>query len=220
MIDFELRPNINIKCTEESVFGFEFFKFRSPEMAQEMDRFIEEAQGKKCFLDIGAYHGIFSLAFRALNPQSRIHAFEPVASLRKELETNVEFKSVWVSSAALSDVNDELDAHLEWDMAVIGPSSGQWPLSRKIRCVIGDDWVDNMECEPDFLKIDVEGHEIQVLRGLSKTITKFKPTIFLEVHSAKIEVNALYDLIASLGYSFERDNLLSEGDHRLILRPK
>jgi len=36
--------------------------------------------------------------------------------------------------------------------------------------------------EPDFVKIDVEGLEIDVLRGMAQTINDHKPEIFVELH--------------------------------------
>lgn len=39
----------------------------------------------------------------------------------------------------------------------------------------------NIGVEPDFIKIDVEGMEISVLKGMASTIKQFKPRLFVEV---------------------------------------
>ena len=53
-----------------------------------------------------------------------------------------------------------------------------------------------------FIKIDVEGHELEVLKGAKKTIKKFKPNMLIEIeerHSNKKEQTTI-DYICSLGY--------------------
>lgn len=56
--------------------------------------------------------------------------------------------------------------------------------SSVIRCVRGDDIISH---EPvDFLKIDVEGHAIHVLRGLNRTIAVNRPPIFVEIDDADL----------------------------------
>ena len=59
---------------------------------------------------------------------------------------------------------------------------------------------------PDLIKIDVEGAEINVLRGATDTIKRFKPLIFLSVHPNQIlklggSEEILLEVIHSLGYS-------------------
>ncbi|MDE1770973.1 MAG: FkbM family methyltransferase, partial [Thaumarchaeota archaeon] len=47
--------------------------------------------------------------------------------------------------------------------------------------------IDNMDIvKPDFMKIDVEGFELDVINGALETIRKYKPSIFIEVHSSVI----------------------------------
>lgn len=48
-----------------------------------------------------------------------------------------------------------------------------------------------------FIKIDAEGHELQVLQGASATITLCKPNLLIEVRRNEASV---YALMRSLGY--------------------
>jgi len=43
--------------------------------------------------------------------------------------------------------------------------------------------VDSLELAPSFVKIDVEGAELEVLKGMQKTMLAYHPTISLEVHN-------------------------------------
>ncbi len=45
----------------------------------------------------------------------------------------------------------------------------------------------NLTVAPDFIKIDVEGMELAVLKGMQKIIHKYKPNIFIEVNDSNLE---------------------------------
>jgi FkbM family methyltransferase len=51
----------------------------------------------------------------------------------------------------------------------------------------------------DCIKIDVEGHELSVIEGLSAIILKYKPLIYAE--SSNDNIIAVYELLKDLGYS-------------------
>jgi FkbM family methyltransferase len=59
----------------------------------------------------------------------------------------------------------------------------------------------------DFLKLDIEGHELKALKGGKTTITKFKPNILLEVNKEALTGQGtsaieLEDYLNELGYVF------------------
>jgi hypothetical protein len=56
---------------------------------------------------------------------------------------------------------------------------------------------------PDFLKIDVEGHEQALLAGAQKTLEAHRPTVLIECesrHRPDQDVRPVLDLFAALGY--------------------
>ncbi|MEO1367643.1 MAG: FkbM family methyltransferase, partial [Acidobacteriota bacterium] len=55
---------------------------------------------------------------------------------------------------------------------------------------------------PDFLKIDVEGAELQVLEGMERTLQDHRPTFLLELHGAACTQGAI-SILAGRGYRFE-----------------
>ena len=52
---------------------------------------------------------------------------------------------------------------------------------------------------PSLMKIDVEGHELSVLRGAEKTIKKHKPAILIEIHDFTDD-HEVHVFLKSLGY--------------------
>ena len=55
---------------------------------------------------------------------------------------------------------------------------------------------ENKACDLDTLKIDVEGYEYRVLAGAQETIMKYKPLLFLEIHSHLLNLydNTVFDV--------------------------
>lgn len=57
----------------------------------------------------------------------------------------------------------------------------------------------------DIIKIDVEGHEYQVLEGAVETLKKCKPLVITEIHSTRTRASynnrqAIFKLMSELGY--------------------
>jgi hypothetical protein len=97
----------------------------------------------------------------------------------------------------------------------------------------GDSICQQHSFKPDCIKIDVEGHEIAVLRGLSETIYGYRPIIFLEIHPERIQRNgnSLHELAMILKqFGYRADSIWGSQvsldelqcaiqDLRLILHP-
>lgn len=69
-----------------------------------------------------------------------------------------------------------------------------------------DTWVNanrNETPKIDFIKIDVEGLEFEVLRGAYHTLKEFKPKLIVEIHEAKVDRSKIENWLAKLGYKHE-----------------
>ncbi len=73
--------------------------------------------------------------------------------------------------------------HYDWQHAI---AAGSEKLNAdetiSVDMKTGDELCNEYDFKPDIIKMDVEGHEIKVIRGLKNTISKYQPIIFLEVH--------------------------------------
>ena len=147
--------------------------------------------------DIGGDQGIYTLFFaRKVGPGGRVFAFEPNPFSYAHITTNVElnhFAHVEVRNLALGESPGELT------FAFPAKDPGRGTADPLIRdqilkepgaksITIAVDTVDNLIgkglARPDFCKIDVEGLELNVLRGMKQTLTEHRPTLFIEIHGA------------------------------------
>jgi hypothetical protein len=67
------------------------------------------------------------------------------------------------------------------------------------------EFVSQWPCRVSFVKLDVEGFELEVLRGAHNTIARDRPVIFGEINAAWLTIRgedlvAYLDTVASLGY--------------------
>lgn len=226
-----IRDGVIIEAVDRtSVFGFEFFCWRSPAMARELDCFIEYAKDKKCFWDIGAFDGIFSLVFAKLNPKGLVHAIEPSHEPQCRLRYNTHNAgNIECYKVAFSDFNGTIRMSREWEHLAVAEGG-----TEEILCYTGDSF---SEDKPDIIKIDVEGHELRVLKGLEQTIFEKKPIIFLELHIGRVldELSEIKEYIAQFYYKIidtetgneyeipthpDKSDPMQMADKRLILIPR
>ena len=160
----------------------------------------EEAEVRKMVLpgqtvlDIGANFGVFTKLFSQLaGPRGSVIAFEPVpetfrtlaAGIKRHHWSNVEARNEAVSDhegAVLMVVPQyEENAGDNLYQATI-VDSYQSPKAFTVKSVT----VDSLQLSRvDFIKIDVEGHELEVLHGSSETLERHHPMLMVEVTSAR-----------------------------------
>ncbi|MGD9649208.1 MAG: FkbM family methyltransferase [Dongiaceae bacterium] len=133
------------------------------------------------FYDIGANWGYFSHAIAA-DPAftGQVHSFEANPEVYGDLNGLIKDlgleKKITAYNFALSNQAAALamDAAHNWD-------SGQAKISAKGKLAITAKTLDSLNlAPPQAIKIDVEGHELQVLRGAQETLQKHKPFIVME----------------------------------------
>jgi len=133
--------------------------------------------------DIGAYVGDTSLWFsKAVGPQGKVYAFEPEPSNFEKLKANIErnkVTNVIPLQLALSENEGEMQITGGGGGSAITETAGD--TSVKVTTV--DNIVEaNKLPRVDFIKMDVEGHELKVLEGAHETIETFKPSLALSAY--------------------------------------
>jgi FkbM family methyltransferase len=137
------------------------------------------------FYDVGANTGWYTMLASSISNSSLVHSFEPVNEhiqcLKESVFLNKKDTQVSVHEVALSDKKGETTILL----AGTGSSLEQDFLTsnngtRKINTDTLDTLAINIP-SPDFIKIDVEGHEYKVLQGAKNTLEKHAPILYVEI---------------------------------------
>jgi FkbM family methyltransferase len=131
-------------------------------------------------LDAGANRGYISLFFSLTAPNVQVHAFEPdiqnLSLIKKNMELNPKCCNISISDLLLWDKEEEIDFCESGSVA----SSAHWmPEPNKIvkkKTTTVDIWVQKNNIQKlNFIKMDIEGAEIEALNGCVETIKKFNP---------------------------------------------
>ncbi|WP_375558727.1 FkbM family methyltransferase [Bernardetia sp. OM2101] len=178
--------NENILLHIDTSSYVEWCVFSMAEYETELARLIQSQVkvGNVC-LDIGANVGIQSLRMAQETKQTgKVIAFEPVSYLRERLEKNIALNKasqIEVLPYALSDFSGTSTMNINPEDSNQGTASLSDNGNTEIQVRKGDDLLKEMKIERlDFIKIDVEGFEYQVLIGLKESIKRFRPSIVFE----------------------------------------
>lgn len=133
-------------------------------------------------IDAGANDGYLALLFSKLvGDDGKIYAFEPdsinVGHIRDNIKLNRGAeKNIAIEDLLLWNENTEVDfyeAGTVGSSAVWIPEGGQ---TVKKRTVTIDSWAETQELNRlDFIKMDIEGAEIEAIEGSAEVIKKLKP---------------------------------------------
>ncbi len=149
-------------------------------------------------LDIGAHHGFYSLlASLVVGPGGRVYSFEPSPRERNALLKHLRLNrrtNVQVMDFALGNENADANLYVV-DGNQTGCNSLRPPVvlsgtsSAKVRVARLDDWLEQQKISHiDFVKLDVEGGEIQVLKGSERLLErKPRPVILMEVQDIRTQ---------------------------------
>lgn len=161
--------------------------------------FMVLARDADIFLDVGANTGFYSLLTCAASPRCAVHAFEPLPQAVMRLRMNVEashFGSrVRIVQMAVADSVSELPLFIprhsfgsvvEMSASLSASFRSEHVGSVVVKTVTLDSFVAEQGLQGRFLiKIDVEGQELNVLRGASKLLECGRPVSAVEVLSAE-----------------------------------
>jgi FkbM family methyltransferase len=178
--------------------GFGFIPTGKP-LSREHERLSQlDFQGQNIY-DVGGYIGLLSMFFaQAAGPTGRVFTFEPnpenVAAIRDHAALNG-FTNVLVVPIALSSRAETLKFVVPQSSSARGTAHSDrqeiflQQASTKVLKVEADALDHQIEARhlpaPDFVKIDAEGLELEVLLGMSATLARHRPVLWLELHSAK-----------------------------------
>ncbi|MFD0749300.1 FkbM family methyltransferase [Mucilaginibacter calamicampi] len=171
-------------------------------------------KGDNC-LDIGGNIGLQSMRMaQAVGEQGVVYAFEPLNYLQQKLNKNLllnRLSNVTLFPIALSDIEQTREFDIDpnaWNQGTFSLHGSAGSDKQLVVIKPGDALPEIKELQHlALIKIDVEGYELPVLRGLKQTITKYKPRIIFEYDSnywtvTGQSINECYQFLTNLNYVF------------------
>jgi FkbM family methyltransferase len=151
------------------------------------------------FIDIGANVGYFTLvAAQQVGQLGRVIAVEPNPLVAEQLRQNVArsgLSNAVVVQAACSDSNQRRSLYLanisgtgNTGQSSFSAQNARSEVSVDVECVTVDQLVEGAKStRVDLVKIDVEGAEMSVLRGMTRTLTRFRPKLIIEINPERLD---------------------------------
>jgi FkbM family methyltransferase len=160
--------------------------------------------------DIGANIGTHSLILGRRQPNCQVHAFEPETLNFWKLLRNIELNK-------LSNIKPHLIAagakreirflSLQGQVSGLGQHSRQKTVSNLTTPVVVwdlDSYIKKKKApSPDLIKIDVEGFELHVLKGMSNLLKTKRPQLIIEVHEALMDKAKLVNFLKKRNYKIK-----------------
>jgi FkbM family methyltransferase len=176
-----------------------------------VDEWVRMVRDADVVLDIGAYTGCMALLACAVNPNCRVVCYEPMLRTVERLKINVAanalMQRITIEPYAVSSEAKKLPIRLTRTPNFLSTGNSIDPKPQEtfhgtvdITTVVLDDQLHLAEGERvSCIKLDVEGHELEALRGMDTLVRTHKPTMIVEVWPA--EQVELVEWMTARGYS-------------------
>ncbi len=149
-----------------------YYYFGLPDF-HEQNFILDHIERSELFIDIGANVGGWTLLVAGKG--TKVLAFEPIPDSFERLKENISLnpqciQSVNVYNVGLSSEKGTLSFTADLDTGNTVISDPESYSGNKIN--VGVTPIDEytMDCNPSYIKIDVEGHELEVIKGSRKTL--------------------------------------------------
>ena len=162
----------------------------SPEILKTINIFLKPST---IFIDVGAHCGAISIPTAIKNPLSIILSIEPQYDLLERLKKNIQINNIYnIKTYEIAISQKEMEINLKVpirnDGTVISELAGNLDKrsvfkykKQKIKTKTLDNILISNNLPVSIIKIDVQGNELDVLKGSLQTIKKDKPALIIEV---------------------------------------
>lgn len=185
-----------------------------------LEKFLKKGD---TFIDVGANQGEYSLwAARKVGEKGKVIAFEPMRQLFDQLTENIRLnesfqKTITPIKLGLSDKKGEVTLFASEDSnegtnTIYNTDKFSIELG-KIQLDTLDEQLDDLNINTvNFLKVDVEGAELQVLKGALNTLKNNRPILLLEINKDACVAGGympedILELLKPFNYSFSKIGL-------------
>ncbi len=183
------------------------YRFRTEK--QQLSKLLSFNLKGKTVFDIGGNHGIYTYFLaKAVGPSGSVYVFEPQPELVVEIEKLLKwlkFNCVKLYPVGLSDVSIKriLSRRNVGDGGATLECGSEQVINQNIEIqttTIDEFCSGNDISSIGYMKIDVEGHELSVIKGGINSIRNFKPIIQIELRVDKDSCDKVISILNELGY--------------------
>lgn len=178
-------------------------KFRAARLSDEKDLQVipQLVSPSDTVLDIGANFGLYTRFLSdAVGESGRVYSFEPTSDMFDALKHNVESlgrSNITCVRAALSDWSGKAEIHIPpypdgtpnyYEATLLAGDDEARAKGESVAILTVDEFCQSRKIKPlSFMKCDVEGFEIEVLRGAQNVIQCDHPVILLEINEPLLD---------------------------------
>ena len=158
---------------------------------QVTEAILNTLKGATCFVDVGTNLGWYTCLACKHMPNGVVYGFEMDDQNFDLLQKNIAInncKNAKLQHVAVTDTQGKLSYQKNIDapsatfrIASDGDTADTCDLV-SVDAITMDAFFEDKELKPDVIKIDVEGAEMNVLKGMKKILQIKKPVLFIEVH--------------------------------------
>ena len=157
-------------------------------------------------IDVGAHIGTYSIPKATeIGEEGKVIALEPNPMNSKILEKNItlnKLNNIVILEKAAGSKNEFVNLSLSSDPMLSMITNEENKKSVKIECIKLDSLIKKLDLQKvNWLKIDAEGSEIQVLEGSKEILEKYHPKIIVEVRKENEE--KMMKILESYGYDIK-----------------
>lgn len=180
----------------------------------------ETVRAGDIIFDIGAHVGYFAVLMSGLaGPDGKVFAFEPRPLNQRYLTRHVRVNGCDNVEILHLCVGDHSGPALLETRTGTGTGHVSATGDTAVEMVSVDEMVESGRLPtPTFMKIDVEGGEMGVLRGALRTIKRARPRMVLATHGDEID-RECHEFLGNLGYTLTDIGQL-KGDVEYLVLPK
>jgi len=213
------------KLKRERIFGYKInafdygtIRFLFEEIFYRNEYLFNSKNKKPIIFDCGANIGFATIFFKWLYPESEIYAFEPDKKTFEILKKNVsqnKLKNVHLFNSAISDKNGKIDFFVD------SKSPGSLVMSTKqermpkdkitVECLSLSSLIEDKNLSKiDYVKMDIEGSENEVIQDLDKNnqlknISKFSIEYHHKISGHKSQLSKFLQIFENNGFEYQID---------------
>lgn len=167
-------------------------------------------------IDAGSQIGEFSLYANHLNPSSNIYSFEPSKGVFEILQKNTDgVGKIKIFNCALGEENKKIKLLVGNKNSMYGEDAiensdivknkiNKFLNSEEVQMITIDSFVEEHKIEKvDFIKMDTEGYERNIIMGAAETIRRFSPVIVCSAYHLKDDKIKIPELIKSINPEYK-----------------